>query len=79
MQWLRRLAEVSSPEQALQVWNGAALATGCLGMDLEPRQLQVLGQWLVEHCDDQPIRMAVRSCLVRLHVQQAMRNTASLA
>ncbi|WP_432511011.1 hypothetical protein [Kineococcus sp. SYSU DK001] len=77
--WLRRLAEVSSPEQALQVWSGAALATGCLGMDLGPRELQRLGEWLVGHCDDQPIRMAVRSCLVRLHVHRTMRTAAARA
>lgn len=72
VEWLRRLADVSGPEQALQVWSEAALATGRLGMELGPDDLERVGQWLVQHCADQPMRMAVRSCLVRLHVHRAM-------
>ncbi|WP_432524908.1 hypothetical protein [Kineococcus sp. SYSU DK006] len=68
VEWLRRLADVSDPEQALQVWHQAALATNCLGMDLQPHELHRVGQWLVQHCADQPMRMAARSCLVRLRV-----------
>ncbi|WP_432565197.1 hypothetical protein [Kineococcus sp. SYSU DK003] len=74
--WLRRLADVSGPEQALQVWNQAALATGCVGMDLTAQELERMAHWLVEHCGDQPIRMAVRSCLVRLHVHRTLHPSA---
>ncbi len=72
--WLQRLADVSDPERALEVWTEAALATDCLGMQLEPEELQRLGEWLVEHCADQPVRMAVRSCLVRLRVHAMFRS-----
>ena len=68
VEWLRRFADVSDPGRALEVWNEAALATDCLGMALGPGDLQRIGDWLVAHCDDAPIRMAARSCLVRLRV-----------
>ena len=77
--WLQRLADVSDPVHALEVWTQAALATGCLGMELQPQQLQRLGEWLVEHCADQPTRMAVRSCLVRLRVFRVLHPTSQAA
>ncbi|WP_146149491.1 hypothetical protein [Kineococcus rhizosphaerae] len=72
LEWLQRFAEVSSPLYAVEEWNHAALATGCAGMDLSAAELQRLAEWLVAHCSDQPIRMAARSCLVRLRVHATM-------
>ncbi|WP_432488750.1 hypothetical protein [Kineococcus sp. SYSU DK018] len=74
MEWLRRLADVSDPERALGVWAEAALATDCLGVELQPEELARVGQWLVEHCPDQPMRTAARSCLVRLRVHLLFRS-----
>ncbi|WP_432547175.1 hypothetical protein [Kineococcus sp. SYSU DK004] len=72
VEWLRRLADVSGPVRALELWTQAALATGCLGMALDASQLQRVAEWLVEHCEDLPVRMAARSCLVRLRVHRVL-------
>ncbi|WP_432485016.1 hypothetical protein [Kineococcus esterisolvens] len=41
---------------------------------MHERQRGRVGQWLVEHCPDQPIRTAARSCLVRLRVHLLFRS-----
>ena len=72
MEWIQRVADVSDPVRALEEWNRAAMATGHLGMHLGPEELGRIAQWIVDHCTDQPVRMAARSCLVHLHVHAVL-------
>ena len=76
VEWLQQIAAVVGPERALQAWLPAAVATGNHGMSLAPDEMERTGQWLVEHTSDAPLRMAVRSCLVRLRIHRVLAEAA---
>jgi hypothetical protein len=73
--WLHEIAAVVGPQQALLAWSRAAQATSLHGVALTPDQLETLGNRLVEDTTDPPLRMAVRSCLLRLRVWRTLERT----
>ena len=72
VEWLQEIAAVVGPQQALHAWTSAAVATGHHGMALDVAQMEQTGQWLVEHAREAPLRMAARSCLVRLRTYRVL-------
>ena len=69
---LHEIADVVGPARALGAWSTAAVETGAHGMALDFDQLQAVGRWLVANSSDQALRMAARSALARLRVQQVL-------
>ena len=74
-QWLREIARVVGPQQALLAWTRASMATSLHGTVLSPDQLETMGNWLLENATEAPLRVAVRSCLVRLQVWRTLERT----
>ncbi|WP_432484950.1 hypothetical protein [Kineococcus esterisolvens] len=73
--WLEEIAGVVGPQQALLAWSRATRATGLHGMALTPEQMRVVGQRLADDATDPRLRLAVRSCLLRLRVHGALDTT----
>jgi hypothetical protein len=73
--WLHEIAAVVGPQRALLAWSRAASATSLHGMSLTPDQLAAVGERLLEDADDAALRVAVRSCLVRLRVWRTLERT----
>lgn len=73
--WLREIAGVVGPQQALLTWSRATAATGMHGTALTPEQLHRVGQWLLGDSTDPRLRIAVRSCLLRTRVHRALQGT----
>lgn len=74
-QWLREIAAVVGPQRTLLAWSRAALATSLHGTALTPDQLETMGNRLLEDADDPALRVAVRSCLLRLRVWRTLERT----
>ena len=70
--WLQEIAAVVGPQRALEAWSAAALATGRHGTALDCDQLEEVGAWIVRNSADAPLRMAVRSCAVRLRTYRVL-------
>ncbi|NAZ88232.1 hypothetical protein [Kineococcus indalonis] len=73
--WLEEVAGVVGPQRALLAWSGAARATGLHGMALTTEQMRVVGERVAADATDPRLRLAVRSCLLRLRVHAALETT----
>ncbi|WP_337062827.1 hypothetical protein [Kineococcus sp. G2] len=73
--WLKEIAGVVGPSEALLAWSRATLATGLHGTALTPAQMRVVGERLAADATDPRLRLAVRSCLLRLRVHGALETT----
>ena len=73
--WLKEVAGVVGPQQALLAWSSAARATGLHGMALTPEQMRLVGERLAADATDPRLRLAVRSCLLRLRVHAVLETT----
>ncbi|WP_432536267.1 hypothetical protein [Kineococcus arenarius] len=73
--WLKEIAGVVGPQQALLAWSAAVRATGLHGTTLAPEQMRVVGERLVADATDPRLRLAARSCLLRLRVHGALETT----